>query len=144
MRGIVGASLQDRDGVTILDLEAGLEHLKRGTPGSADELLVVVEPYFRSVESATHVADLGRELGIASVRIVANKIRDDRDADMIGSVFEGHGLTVLGTVPFDPAVMDADRIPAALIDLAPQSPSVRAVESLADAFGPPRSSSRAG
>lgn len=120
--------------MTILDLEAGLEHLKRGTPGSADELLVVAEPYFRSVESARQIADLGRELGIESVRIVANKIRDDRDTDMIGSVFQTHGIGVLGVIPFDPAVMDADRIPVAIIDLAPLSPSVRAVESLADAL----------
>ena len=86
MRGIIRELGTDGADMTVLDLEAGLEHLKRGTPRHTDALLVVAEPYFRSLETATRTAALGRELGIPQVGFVANKVRDDRDEDMIRQV----------------------------------------------------------
>ncbi len=136
MRGIIQDLQSNADDVTVLDLEAGLEHLKRGTASSSDTLLVVAEPYYRSLETATRAADLGRELGIGRVGIVANKVRDDRDANVISQVFEPRGLPVLGVVPFDQSVVLADQTPAALIDIAPDSPAVLAVEALVDRLGP--------
>lgn len=136
MRGIIRELQGNGSDVTVLDLEAGLEHLKRGTPSSSDTLLVVAEPYYRSIETATRAADLGRELGILRVGIVANKIRDERDESMIGQVFEPRGVPIFGVVPFDQSVVTADRAPAALIDVAPDSSAVRAVASLASALGP--------
>jgi len=51
----------------VLDMEAGVEHLSRGTTRNTDTLLVVAEPYYKSLETAARVAALGRELGIARV-----------------------------------------------------------------------------
>ena len=120
--------------VTIVDMEAGLEHLKRGTPRHTDVLLVIAEPFYRSLETASATATLGRELGIPSVGIVANKVRDDQDEEWVRRVFDPRGIPVFGMIPFDPAVVSADRVPAAPIDLSPDAPAVRAVEAVADAL----------
>ena len=61
--------------VTVVDMEAGLEHLSRGTDRHVDTLLVVLEPYFKALETARRCAELGRELGIPRVWGVANKLR---------------------------------------------------------------------
>ncbi len=133
MRGIIRELGSDGAGVTVVDLEAGLEELKRGTPKHTDTLLVVAEPYFRSIEAAARTAALGRDLGVPTVGIVANKVRDDEDGGLIRQVFEPQELMVVGAVPFDESVVRADRMGAALIDVDPDSPGVGAVESLADA-----------
>jgi CO dehydrogenase maturation factor len=136
VRGIIqelGAEGQDTAGadLTVVDMEAGLEHLKRGTPRHTDTLLVVAEPYFRSLETAARTAELGVELGIPTVGIVANKVRGERDEEWVHRVFEPPKVGVLGIVPFDEAVVAADRAPAALIDVAPDAPAARSVADLA-------------
>jgi CO dehydrogenase maturation factor len=135
VRGIIrelGKLEEDGQAVTIVDMEAGLEHLKRGTPSHTDALVVVAEPYFRSLETALRTAEMGQELGIPRVGIVANKIRDERDEGWARQVFEPRGYEILGTVPFDQAVTAADRAPGALLDVAPESMAVQAVAALAD------------
>ena len=120
--------------VTILDTEASIEHLSRGTVRNVDALVVVTEPYYRSLETAGRVVPLARELGIAHVWVVANKIRDERDKEAILQYGAGHGFEMLGAVPFDPEVVEADLTGRALIDHAPDAAAVQAVERLADAL----------
>src|SRR5215217_3149895 len=63
--------------VCILDTEASPEHLSRGTARYADTMLTVVEPYYKSMETARRMASLAQDLGLKHVALVANKIRDD-------------------------------------------------------------------
>lgn len=119
---------------TIVDMEAGLEHLKRGTPRYTDALVVVAEPYFRSLQTAATTAELGRELGIPTVGIVANKVRDDKDEGFIRNVASSQEVPLLAVVPHDEAVVRADRAPAALIDVAADSAAVRGIEDLLTAL----------
>lgn len=128
---MLAALLPDRGAVTVIDLEAGLEHLKRGTAASADVLLVVAEPYFRSLETAARTVELGRDLGIGDVGVVANKLRGPVDEEQVRGIFDERGIPVLSAVPFDPAVAEADRRATALLDVDPDSPAVRALDALA-------------
>jgi CO dehydrogenase maturation factor len=65
VRSLVGEIGQARpDDVTIVDMEASLEHLGRATVGTADVLLLVAEPYFRSLETVGRIVPLARELGV--------------------------------------------------------------------------------
>ena len=75
-RGLM-ANVGDWADVTVTDMEAGLEHLSRGTAEHADVMLIVVEPYFRSLDTGSRAADLARELGIRTIYFVANKVRND-------------------------------------------------------------------
>ena len=129
--------LGDRPGatsadVTILDMEASLEHLARGTVRHADALLVVTEPYYRSLETSGRLVPLARDLGIPQVLVVANKIRTARDDSAIREYCDRHAFDVVASIPFDNAVSEADQNGRSLIDVAPRAPAVLAIEGLAD------------
>lgn len=131
---MAGALLGANSDVNVLDMEASIEHLSRGTPGEVDRLLVVVEPYYRALETAGRIAPLARELGIPSVLAIANKIRDEEDARLIRDYCRAHGLELAIELAFDEDVRNADRQGRSLIDVAPDATTVRAVRELAHAL----------
>ena len=123
--------------VTILDLERR-EHLSRGTTRHVDALLLVVEPYYRSFETAKRMAALASELPIPRVGVVANKLRSPDDASAIAEYCERHGLTLEGELPWSTLVLDADKAEIPLIDFDPASPVIAAVSKLADKLLQPK------
>ena len=112
-------------------MEAGLEHLSRGTGKHVARLVAVLEPYYRSMETARNVAALANELGIADVVVVANKVRDNADRSAIAEFCRAHEMQLVGEVPFDSELAAAERRGGAPIDVAPDSPAVRAISALA-------------
>ena len=95
------------DDVVVLDMEAGLEHLARGTTSGMDQFIVVIEPGARSVQTYRNVKRLANQLGIQQVNVVANKIRDEKDEEFIKSKIPPENL--LGFIHYNPEIMDADR-----------------------------------
>lgn len=132
VRGLLGEIVGSAEDIAIADMEAGLEHFSRGTPRHADAVVAVLEPYYRSLETAARVIDLARELGVRSVHAIANKVRGDADAKAIEEFCNARSITLLGVVPHDDAVLEADRDGGAVLDRAPASPSMRAIEQIAD------------
>jgi CO dehydrogenase maturation factor len=118
--------------MTIVDLEAGLEHLSRGTARHVQTLFIVGEPYFKSLETAHRSFTLARDLGIAHVHMVANKVRTPRDEHTVRDFAARHGLSLAAVVPYDEAVLAADERGVALIEYQPNAPSVEAIRRLAD------------
>jgi CO dehydrogenase maturation factor len=130
-RYLLGELLEysDSAGDVVVDMEAGLEHLSRGTTRHVDLLLAVAEPYYRSMETARRVFELGGELGIRQVQLVANKVRGPVDEEAIRSYAERHGLVLAGEVPYDEAVIEAERTGRTLLQAAgPDTPAVRAID----------------
>jgi CO dehydrogenase maturation factor len=123
---------QDSGEITVLDMEASIEHLTRGTLRNVDVLLVITEPYYRSLETAGRMVPLAHELGLERVWIVANKVREDRDEAAIREYCARRQFEIVGSVPFDDNVTEADHQGCALIDYAPTSAAVVAVAALAD------------
>jgi CO dehydrogenase maturation factor len=115
----------------IVDMEAGLEHLSRGTGKHVSQFLTVVEPYYRSMETARRVADLAMELGIAEVGAVLNKVRNDVDREAVASFCAAHHMTIVGEIPYDPGLADAERAGQPPLDYGPASASVAAMRRLA-------------
>ena len=120
---------------TITDMEAGLEHLKRGTARNVDLMLVVAEPYYRSLEAALRTWELAVELGVPFVRVVANKVRSDEDHQAIDDFCAQHGMQIIGEAPYDDALAEAERRFLAPVDHAPDSPAVTAIRALAGRIG---------
>lgn len=120
------------DDVTVLDMEASIEHLSRGTLRDVETLLIVTEPYFRALETLGRTVPLARELGIPQIYVVANKVRSDRDEETIGAYTARLGLDLLAVVPFDEAAQEADRANQALIEYRPSAPAVRAIAGMVD------------
>lgn len=122
--------IQEHDLTTVLDMEAGLEHLSRGTARNVDVMLVVVEPYYRALEIGMKAAELSRELGIRRVYGLANKVRTETDRKAIAEMATRHGVEVLAYVPYDPAVGEAEAAGRAVVDVSSASPMVAAVDEM--------------
>ena len=113
--------------ITLIDLEASPEHLSRGTARHADVLLLVAEPYYRSLEAVGRQASLASGTAIGRTAVVANKCRSADDAAAIEQFCGGHGLELAGTVPWSEAVLDADAAGVGLLDFAPSDPAIAAI-----------------
>ncbi len=96
-----------RDEVVIVDMEAGLEHLGRGSTGYVDALIVVVEPGLRSISTTKQIRKLAADLGVKKILIVGNKIITDEDRKII----EEHlsDFEIIGYISFNPKILQADR-----------------------------------
>lgn len=132
MRSLVGEIVNNSGGVTVMDMEASIEHLSRGTLRYVDALLVVLEPYYRSMETAGRIVPLVRDLGIPRLYGVANKIRSPLDAEAVEAYCRNHGLELVATVPFDESVTEADRTGRAVIDYDVSSPIVQELTGVAE------------
>jgi len=106
-----------KDDVLILDMYAGVEHLGRATVDFVDAMLVVVEPTRRSLGTAAQIKSLANDIGLTRLWMVGNKVRTPDEADFL--VRESPGLPVLGLLPADLAVQDADRLGIAVYDFVP-------------------------
>ena len=131
VRGLI-AEMSDAGEHTITDMEAGLEHLKRGTARNVEAMLIVAEPYYRSLEAASRTFSLANELKIPHVYAVANKIRNDADREAIDAYCAQHGMPLIGAVPFDEGFAIAEQAEQAPADIVGASPGLRAIEALAD------------
>ncbi|MPZ66928.1 MAG: AAA family ATPase [Pseudonocardiaceae bacterium] len=130
----VSALLSDLGGapgtVAVVDMEASPEHLSRGTARHADVLLLVTEPYFRSLEAVRRLAELATELPIETVAVVVNKVRSAAESEAVADFCDRHGLTRLGEVPWSDDVTRADQAARPLLDTAPDGAAVAAIAEL--------------
>lgn len=94
--------------------------------GNADVVLVIAEPSAKSIEAARRATVLAS--AYARIVIVANRVQDDSDVEVVRSVLGDYDIVV---VPEDPAIVRADRDGIAPIDAAPGSPAVAAITDLA-------------
>ena len=90
----------------ILDMEAGLEHMGRASATGVDALIAVVEPGMRSVQTATRVQKLAADIGIKRIFVVANKVREESELEILRSKLPGQAI--LGALPFSEELGRAD------------------------------------
>ena len=117
-----------RDWALVGDTAAGPRHIAANYAAFAETYLVVVEAGWQSVLTARRVARLAR-MREGSVLAVANKVHAASDRRLIE---ERLGEPVFASIPFDPAIAEADRLGIPLIDHAPRSRGARAIERLVD------------
>ena len=106
----------------VLDMEAGIEHLGRGTARSVDKLIVVVEPGRRSIETAHHIKDLASDIGVRKIFLVGNKIRSEADKKFLED-----NLTMfpfLCFLPYDDQVIQADLTGVSPFETSPKAREV--------------------
>lgn len=125
----------DRDEVLIMDMEAGVEHLGRGTAEGVDVLVIVVEPGTKSIETAGRIRKLAEDVGIGKVVAVLNKslgqdgFTRSKLADM--------GIEMVGSIPYRPCIIEADMKDIPPIDDEDCSEIVAAIEEIGDKLGLP-------
>jgi CO dehydrogenase maturation factor len=98
--------LVTRDEVVIMDMEAGVEHLGRGTAEYVDALIIVIEPGRRSMQTAHQIRDLARDIGINTVFVVASKVRNAADIKFIQENLVD--FTLLGVISYQTSLIEAD------------------------------------
>ena len=107
LRNLVRHLLVQREEALIIDMEAGLEHLGRGSTEHVDALVIVVEPGQRSIGTAKQIKKLGEDLKIKKIMIVGNKIGSDDDRRIIEENLSD--FPILGHMSYNPKVLQADR-----------------------------------
>lgn len=103
-----------QDEVLLLDMYAGVEHLGRATVDFVDGLIIVVEPTQRSLGTAVQIQKLAQDIGLTRLWLVGNKVRNDEEGAFIAAAFPH--LPLLGLLPADPGVQEADRLGLAVYD----------------------------
>ncbi len=129
LRRLLKHLVVNREEIVIVDMEAGIEHLTRGTTESVDAFIVVVEPGQRSIQTANTVKEMAGALGVKKVFVVANKVRGEEDlnfvrrhlpdAHLLGAINFSHDIMesdIAGVTPYSikSAVADVVKIKAAL------------------------------
>jgi CO dehydrogenase maturation factor len=131
VRSVIEMASEAAEDVCILDTEASPEHLSRGTAAYADLMLLVVEPYFKSLETGRRMAALAKDLGLERVALIANKVRDDGDLAAVKEFAERNGLEIGGVIPFDERMREAEQLGQSPLDYDAEGPAVKAIKQVA-------------
>ena len=131
LKAILSSLTYRKNDVVVMDMEAGLEHLGRGTAANMDQFIVVIEPGARSVQTYHNVKRLAKDLGVKRVRVVANKVRDEQDEAFIRSQIPEEDL--LGCIHYNSEIIDADRNGKSPYDYSPQAiEEIRKIKEILD------------
>ena len=118
------------DEAFVMDMDAGIENLGRGTTKGMDALIVVAEPGRRSLDILGKIRTLAQDIDVGRVYAVGNKVATPDDEDMIREWVKNEGIPLLGIVPMDESIKQADRKGVAPIDLDPESPAMHAINEI--------------
>ncbi|MFC1666614.1 AAA family ATPase [Candidatus Omnitrophota bacterium] len=105
LKALLSHVFLNRDEVIVVDMEAGVEHLGRGTAGAVDKFIIAVEPNFTSLDTASKIKNLAENLKVKEVFVIGNKIRSGQDKDFINKNIKG--LRVEGFIDLDENLLAA-------------------------------------
>ena len=118
---------------TIIDCEAGLEHLSRRTTRDVDVMLVILDTTLKSMKTALRLKKIAEEINVDVKNLIniANKIPYGADK-MIREEAKSYGLEIEDIIPFDPLIPEYDLKGIPIVDLPDDAPSVTAVRRIAE------------
>lgn len=106
LRRMLTKLLLSPEQVVLLDMEAGVEHLGRGTIAGVDQLLIVVIPSRSSIRTALKIKKLAEDVKIPKIDFIANLIKDEGDRVFLS---EGLGVAPIAFFADSQAIRDAER-----------------------------------
>ncbi len=116
LKALVTHIVLARNEIVVMDMEAGIEHLGRGTAQAVDKLIIVVEPGRRSIDTASHIRKLAAEIHLNQIVIVGNKIRSPQDEAFLKTNLPD--FQFLGFLPYDNSLIEADLTGTSSFDVA--------------------------
>jgi len=119
LKNLIAHLVLQRKDVVIMDMEAGIEHLGRGTARAVDAFIVVVEPGARSVQTAHKVKELAQDLGVKKVLVVGSKVRKEEDKQFI--IDNLPDIEVIGFLSYSEKVLEADLKGVSPYDVSPET-----------------------
>lgn len=122
--------LVKREEVIIVDFEAGLEHLGRGTAKGIDLMIVVTEPSQKSLDLCKKIIDLSKKLGVINIYLIANKVFDESQKEIIKMRIKDWEVPLYHSIPFDSEIGKADLNGESPIDFNQNSDGIKAIKNL--------------
>ena len=110
IRALLRHLVVERDEVVILDMEAGVEHIGRGTASHVDALLIIADSNLKALEIAKHISDLAKKAGVKDIFLIGNRVMNSGQEEIILDFAEKNGLNFLSFVPFDQEVIDKETL----------------------------------
>jgi CO dehydrogenase maturation factor len=125
--------LVDNYAYVVMDNEAGMEHISRLTTKNVDLLLIVADTSRRGLQAGLRIHKLASELniGVGKSYLVVNQAKTDLP-DEVKAMISEDGLELAGIIPQDDAVYEYDLKGRPTIEIADQSPSVKAAYAIFD------------
>ena len=117
LKSLLSHLVFSRSEIVIMDMDAGVENVGRGTAKAVDAFVIVVEPGQRSFQTARAIRDLAKDLGIEKCYIVGSKTRDDNDRQFITDNLPD--FEVLGFINYHQEIAEADRLGKSVFETAP-------------------------
>lgn len=108
IRALLRYLVVESNEAVILDLEAGVEHIGRGTARQVDALLIVADSNLKSLEIAKHIHELAAAAGMKQLYLIGNRVMNDTQKQAIESFSKENGIELLATVPWDQKIIDSD------------------------------------
>jgi CO dehydrogenase maturation factor len=130
LKALIRHLIVGTDEAFVMDLEAGIENLGRGTSRGMDALLTVVEPGQTSINTVERIKKLAHDIGVDTIFAVGNKIMDEEDQIAINSTLDALQIPLLASIPFDKAIRHANLKGVAPLDYAPDSSALQVIKSI--------------
>ena len=108
IRALLRHLVVERNEAVVLDLEAGVEHIGRGTAKQVDALIIIADSNLKSLEIAKRIKDLASDSGMQKLFLVGNRVMNEVQKESIQAFADKNGLVLLSIVPFDPKITEAD------------------------------------
>ncbi len=119
LKSLLSHLVLGRSDVVIMDMDAGVENLGRGTAKAVDAFIIVVEPGIRSFQTARAIRKLAVDLGVNKSYIIGSKVQNEDDKKFIADNLPD--FEVLGFMNFNPEIAKADRLGKSVYDIAPKA-----------------------
>ncbi|NVM55990.1 MAG: cobalamin biosynthesis protein CobN [Candidatus Helarchaeota archaeon] len=130
LRALLNFIILDVKDAVVVDMEAGIEHLGRGTLRYIDAMVIIIEPGRRSTELAERIRELAIELKVPRIFILGNKISTPIEEEFVKNIAKSIGARLIGMIPYDNALRAADLNGKAPIDFTPESPAIKEIEKI--------------
>ena len=130
LKNLINYLTLESDEAFVMDMDAGIENLGRGTIQGMDLLLAVVEPGSRSLDTIERIKQLGQDIGVERVFAVGNKVMNENDKNFITELVESKDIPLIGMIPFDEVIREADRRHVAPLDIDENSSAIQAMKLL--------------
>ena len=121
----------------VMDNEAGLEHVARGTLPKVDMMLLISDCSRRGIQAAARVAEIVEEMALkpAQMGLIVNRAPEGKLDQGVMEEIQKHGLSLLGVLPQDDGVYrcDCDGEPSA--KLPASNPVKTAVKQVMQSLG---------
>ena len=94
----------------VIDNEAGLEHISRGTLPHVDTMLLISDCSRRGVQAVGRIAEMIRELELkpGTMKLIINRAPDGKLNAGVQEEIEKYGLDLVGVLPQDETVYEYD------------------------------------